>query len=354
MAWFRCSKNHSLPKPTRLRGLALVVCLLVAFAGPFALAGCQQQASETGEGEASAPTSEPTEVKVASMTGPTSIGLMDLMERAENGETTDTYDFAIVGTADEVVTQVISGDVDIALVPANVASVLWNKTEGAVSVIDINTLSVLELVTGDAAITSFDDIAGKTVYLTGKGSTPEYVTRYLIEQKELSGVNLEFKSEAQELAATLAADPSAIAILPQPFATAAMAKNTELKSVVNLGDVWTEVAPSGSELVTGVTIVRNEFAEAHPDAVTRFVEGQTASVQAVLADPAAFAQMVVDKGIIANAQVAEKAIGKCSLVCISGESMKSALEGYLGVLSSFDAASIGGTLPDASFYYDVS
>ncbi len=347
-------KSSKLTLASRI--FAAFAVLAIACAG-LALAACAPAESAPAESEASTDigtAQAPTEVSVMSMTGPTSIGLLDLMEKAENGETTDTYSFDIVGTADEITGKVVSGDVDIALVPANVASVLYNKTEGAISVIDINTLSVLYLVTGDPAITSFDDIAGKTVYLTGKGTTPEYVTRYLIEQKELSGVDLEFKSEAQELASVLAADPTAIAILPQPFATAAMAKNAELKSVVNLGDVWKEVAPEGSELVTGVTIVQNEFAEEHPDAVTRFIEGQTASVQAVLADPAAFSQMVVDKGIIANAQVAEKAIGQCSLVCVSGADMKAALEGYLNVLNTFDPASIGGKLPEESFYYEAS
>ncbi len=350
------TKRNSTKSRLASRFFSAFAVLAIACA-VLALTACAPAESAPAEGEASTDIGRaqaPTDVSVMSMTGPTSIGLLDLMEKAENGETVDTYQFDIVGTADEITGKVVSGDVDIALVPANVASVLYNKTEGAISVIDINTLSVLYLVTGDPAITSFDDIAGKTVYLTGKGTTPEYVTRYLIEQKELSNVQLEFKSEAQELAATLAADPTAIAIMPQPFATAAMAKNAELKSVVNLGDVWKEVAPEGSELVTGVTIVQNDFAKEHPDAVTRFLEGQTASVQAVLADPAAFSQMVVDKGIIASAPVAEKAIGQCSLTCISGEDMKSALEGYLDVLSSFDAASIGGELPDASFYYGVS
>ncbi len=345
---FRRTETHPVPRPARTRAFLLLLCVLCALFAPLALSACsggQSQPATEGEG--------PVDVKVMSMTGPTSIGLMDVMERAEKGETADAYTFDIVGTADEVTTKVVSGDVDIALVPANVASILWNKTEGAVSAIDINTLSVLNLVTADPEITSFDSIAGKTVYLTGKGTTPEYVTRYLIDEKKLEGVNLEFKSEATEVAATLAGDPSAIAILPQPFATAAMAKSPDLKLVANLGDVWKEVAPAGSELVTGVTIVRNEFAEAHPEAVTRFVEEQTASVQAVLADPAAFAQMVVDKGIIQNAQVAEKAIGQCSLVCISGSDMKSALEGYLEVLDGFDPASVGGSVPDASFYYSV-
>lgn len=158
---------------------------------------------------------EPVEVHVASLKGPTSMGLVQFMDRAADGETDNEFDFAISTAADEIVPKVIQGDVDIALVPANVASVLYNKTEGAVQVIDINTLGVLNVVTGDASVASFGDLAGHTVYMTGKGTTPEYVMNYLLERAGLTGqVTLEFKSEPTEVLSALLADPSAVGVLP--------------------------------------------------------------------------------------------------------------------------------------------
>ena len=163
---------------------------------------------------------------VASLKGPTSIGLVRFMDQAADGETDNEFDFAINTAADEIVPKVIQGDVDIALVPANVASVLYNKTEGAVQVIDINTLGVLNVVTGDASVASFGDLAGHTVYMTGKGATPEYVMNYLLERAGLAGqVTLEFKSEPTEVLSALLADPTAVGVLPEPFKTAAIAKS---------------------------------------------------------------------------------------------------------------------------------
>ena len=160
---------------------------------------------------------EPVEVHVASLKGPTSIGLVQFMDQAASGETDNEFDFAISAAADEIVPKVIQGDVDIALVPANVASVLYNKTEGAAQVIDINTLGVLNVVTGDASVASFGDLAGHTVYMTGKGATPEYVMNYLLERAGLTGqVTLEFKSEPTEVLSALLADPSAVGVLPEP------------------------------------------------------------------------------------------------------------------------------------------
>ena len=202
---------------------------LAAGALSLALAGCGGGAAGAGSAAGSAAdgaAAEPVEVHVASLKGSTSIGLVQFMDQAASGETDNEFDFAISAAADEIVPKVIQGDVDIALVPANVASVLYNKTEGAVQVIDINTLGVLNVVTGNADVTSFGDLAGHTVYMTGKGTTPEYVMNYLLERAGLTGqVTLEFKSEPTEVLSALLADSSAVGVLPEPFKTAAIAKS---------------------------------------------------------------------------------------------------------------------------------
>ena len=327
---------------------------LAAGALSLALAGCSGGAAGAGSA-GSAPSgaaAESVEVHVASLKGPTSIGLVQFMDQAASGETDNEFDFAISAAADEIVPKVIQGDVDIALVPANVASVLYNKTEGAVQVIDINTLGVLSVVTGDAGVISFGDLAGRTVYMTGKGTTPEYVMNYLLERAGLTGqVALEFKSEPTEVLSALLADPSAVGVLPEPFKTAAIAKSEgKLSAPVSLTDVWDElVGDTGS--LTGVTVVRRAFAEEHPEAVAEFLSCHAASVKAVNAAPADWAQAVVDAGIVDNAKIAEKAIPGCMLVCQTGKDMKAALGGYLQVLADADASAVGGKLPADDFYY---
>ena len=334
---------------------------LAAGALSLALVGCGGGSARTGSAAGSAAgkaadgaAAEPVEVHVASLKGPTSIGLVQFMDQVADGATDNEFDFAISAAADEVVPKVIQGDVDIALVPANVASVLYNKTDGAVQVIDINTLGVLSVVTGDADVTSFGDLAGRTVYMTGKGTTPEYVMNYLLERAGLTGqVTLEFKSEPTEVLSALLAAPSAVGVLPEPFKTAAIAKSEgKLSAPVNLTDVWDELAgDTGSRLLTGVTVVRRAFAEEHPEAVAEFLRCHEASVKAVNAAPADWAQAVVDAGIVDNATIAEKAIPGCMLVCQTGKDMKAALSGYLRVLSDADASAVSGKLPADDFYY---
>lgn len=319
----------------------------------LALAGCGS-AQDTQSSATTA--AEPVNVRVGSLKGPTSIGLVAFMDKAAQDDSgiTNTYEFTISGAADEIVPKVISGDLDFALVPANVASVLYNKTEGGVVALDVNTLGVLNVVTGDASVASFEDLAGRTVYLTGKGTTPEYVMGYLLDKAGITdAVTLEFKSEAAEVVSALVADPAAVGILPEPYKTAALVKNEALSSPVSLTDVWDEHATDGSRLVTGVTIVRSEFLQENPEAVEEFLTGQAQSVEDVNADPATWAQSVVDHGIIEAAPVAQKAIPGCNLVCLEGSEMKNALSGYLGVLAEYDASSIGGKLPEDDFYHNA-
>lgn len=314
--------------------------------------------TQAGDADSDAGSSEETGpiIRVGSLKGPTSMGLVHLMDLNEKGEAGNRYEFTMVAAADELVAKIASKDLDIALVPANVSSVLFNKTKGAVSVIDINTLGVLDIVASDDSIQSIGDLKGRTVYLTGKGTTPDYVLHYLMEANGLTedDVKLEYKSEATEVAAVLKEQPDAIGLLPQPFVTAACMQNENLKIVLDLTAEWDNAnQKNGSEsrLVTGVTIVRNEFLEEHPEAVSVFLEEHLASADFAEAHASEASVLVADLGIIEKAPIAEKAIPYCNLVCITGDYMRTCLEGYLQVLYDQNPASVGGAMPTDEFYY---
>ena len=310
--------------------------------------------TEKEETETSDAAGSGTAIRVGSLKGPTSMGLAELMDRAEKGETENDYTFTMAGKADELVGSIASGDLDIVLVPANVASILYTKTQGNVNVIDINTLGVLYVVASDDSISSMEDLKGKTVYMTGKGTTPEYVMNYLLSENGLTDgdVTLEFKSEATEVASVLKEDSSAVGVLPQPFATAACIQNEALKPVLDLTEQWNLLnKENGSQLVTGVTIVRNDFLKEHEDAVKLFIEDHKVSAAYTSEHLDEAAEMVAALGIVEKAPVAKKAIPACNIVCITGDEMKSALSGYLSVLEAADAKSVGGQLPADDFYY---
>lgn len=296
----------------------------------------------------------PASVRVGSLKGPTSIGLVELMERAEYNETANTYSFTMETAADSLLTMMVQEKLDIALVPANVASVLYNKTDGQIVVLDINTLGVLYMLSGDMAIESIRDLQGKTIYLTGKGTTPDYVLQYVLEENGLTkeDVTLEYKSEATEVAAVLSEDESAIGLLPQPFVTATMVKNENLSVIFDMNAEWNKLqGEDGSMMVTGVTVARKEFLESNEGAVKLFLQDHKQSAEYVNNNVEAAASLVVKTGIIEKEPIAKKAIPNCNITYIDKEEMKTALSGYLDVLYKKDAKAVGGNLPGDDFYY---
>lgn len=316
----------------------------------------ESKEAATESTEATADNADGTLIRVASLKGPTSLGLLFLMDKANKGETANTYEFQMATGADEILPLMVKGDLDIALVPANVASILYHKTQGGVEVIDINTLGVLYMVSGEDGLTDFTDLKGKTIYLTGKGTTPDYVLQYLLNANGMSvdDVTLEYKSEATEVASVLAEDPTAIGLLPQPFVTAACMQNDALKVIFDLNEEWNKVqGASGSSMVTGVTVVRKEFLEENEEAVKAFMEEHKASAEAINADPATGAALAVEAQIVAKEPIAQKAIPDCNITYMDKADMKQALSGYLDVLFHQDSQSIGGGLPESDFYYDA-
>ena len=291
-----------------------------------------------------------TVIRVGSLKGPTTIGIVNLMDKSSKGESEGNYEFTMSTAPDEITAKVVAGDIDIALVPANLASVLYNKTEGGVTAIDINTLGVLYCVTGDSSVNSIKDLAGKTVITTGQGATPEYSLRYLLDQNGITDCTIEFKSESTEVAAVLAEDPTQIAVLPQPFVTVACAQNEAIAPVFALEDEW-QTLTDGLGMVTGVTIVRNDFLKEHPAAVSTFISEHQASVNAANSDLDTTAALVVANDIIGKESIAKKAIPSCNIVCITGDSLKTNLSAYLEVLYNYEPKSVGGKLPGDEFYF---
>ncbi len=312
-----------------------------------------ESTSEAGTEKASE-VAEGVSIRIGSLKGPTSMGLVHMMDLASKGETANSYEFTMAGKADELVGKIANGDLDIALLPANVASILYGKTKGNVAVVDINTLGVLYVVTADSSISSMADLKGKTVYMTGKGTTPEFAMNYLLAENgvEPSEVDFQFKSEATEVVSFLAQDSAAIGVLPQPFATAACIQNEALKPVLDLTEEWNKLnEATGSMMVTGVTLVRRDFLNENEDAVKTFLKEHKASAAFTEEHPDEAAELIAAQGIVEKAPVAKKALPSCNIVCITGQEMKDALTGYLTVLESQDAQSIGQGLPGDDFYY---
>ena len=294
--------------------------------------------------------SEATEatLRIAGLKGPTTMGLVNLMA----DEVASSYDFTMYGAADEIVPLLVKGDLDAAAVPANLAATLYNKTNGAVEVACINTLGVLYIVENGETVNSVADLKGQTIVTTGKGTTPEYVLRYVLSENGVdpdSDVTIEYCSEATEALSKVQAGEATIAMLPQPFVTSALSQVEGLRVALDMNEEWQKVA--GSKLVTGVLVVRKDAVENDPEAFASFMEGYAASVEAANSDLEGTAALCEQYGVVAKATLAQKALPQCNIVFETGDEMKADLETYFNVLYAADPTSVGGTLPADDFYY---
>ncbi|HJC23738.1 MAG TPA: PhnD/SsuA/transferrin family substrate-binding protein [Candidatus Eisenbergiella merdavium] len=311
----------------------------------------------SAETQAETVSGEETPVNVMALKGPTAMGMVQLMDSAEAGAVGgNAYTFTIAASADEVTPKLVQGGADIAAVPANLASVLYNNTEGQVQVLAVNTLGVLYIVENGDSVQSVSDLAGRTIYASGKGSTPEYALNYILSENGIdpeADVTIEWKSEHSECVAALASDEDGIAMLPQPFVTTAQTQNENLRVALDLTKEWDALqadAEAPSALLTGVVVVRTAFAEEHPEAVNAFLDSYQASVEYVNAN-VEDASALIEKYDIVPAAVAQKALPYCNITFIEGSEMQEKLSGYLNVLFEQNPASVGGALPADDFYY---
>ena len=297
----------------------------------------------------------PVTTRIAALKGPTAMGLVKLMSDDPQSADGPLYDFTLAGAADEVTPSLIKGDLDMACVPANLASVLYNKTEGQIVTLAVNTLGVIYIVENGNAVQSMADLAGKTIVGAGKGSTPEYALRYLLSENGIDpdkDVVIDWKSEHAECVAALASGAATIALLPQPFVTVAQTKIEGLRMALDLTAEW-DALDNGSGMITGVVVARKSFVEEHPAAVAAFLEDYAESVNWVNSNNADAAQLISEYGIIEAAPVAQKALPYCNIVCITGEEMGVKLSGYLQVLFEAEPTAVGGKLPGDDFYYNA-
>ncbi len=330
----------------------LVLSLIIA-----SLAGCASKTAANNE-TTTVPGNATTvpgkeKIRIGSLTGPTTLGLLKLYSSTDEGSAEGSYSYQIAGTADELTPLMINGELDVLAGPANLAAVLNAKTEGKIQMIAVTTLGVLDILTQDERVKTWEDLRGRTIYATGKGLTPEYVLNYLLKKNGLEpgkDVNIEFKSEPAEIVALLKSnlEKKPVVMLPQPFATAAQAQAEGLSIIFDLTKEWDRTCEG--RLITACLMVRSEFAQQHPEAVKTLLKEYKASAEWVNANTEEAAKLA-EKYISIREGVAKKALPLCNIVSIQGSEMKDAVSKYLKVLYDQNPASVGGALPQDSFYY---
>ena len=314
--------------------------LILALVLAFSVSGCSENKAEIGN--------EP--INVTMLKGPTGIGAVKLMEESEKNETDGNYNINVSAAADDAMAKIISGEVDIAAVPTNTAPLIYNKTNGNIEVLAVNTLGVLYIVENGDSIHTIKGLEGKTIYSSGQGAVPEYVLNYLLEKNNVENVNIVYMTEHAEVAAALADGRADIALLPEPNVTAVIMKNSEIRIAVDVNDEWKKT--NGSELAMGCIVAGKEFIDENKEAVDIFLKEYSESIDYVNNNVSEAAELVEKYGIMASSDAAVKAIQNCNIVYKEKDEMKTMLEAFYDVLYKANPKSVGGEIPDTELYYD--
>ena len=335
-----------------MKHIKSIVSLLLALTLALSLTACGGQTNT--EPEPSDDTPAAAEVNLYVLSGPTGIGAMNLWAAADAGETENTYHITMPGTNDEVVAAISKGEADIAAVATNLAATLYNKTEGGVTVLAVNTLGVLSLLGNGQDAASVADLAGKTIYAPGQGANPEYILRYVLTGNGLDpdkDVTIQFVGEGSELLTVWQSEPEAIIMAPQPVATSILMQYEGAKTLFDMTEEWDKASGGDSTLMMGCVIVRNAFLQENPGAVEMFLQDYAASIEKAQSDAAGTAALCEQYSLIPKAALAEKALPYCGLTFVTGAEMKTGLSGYLQVMYGADPKSVGGAMPGDDFYY---
>ena len=285
---------------------------------------------------------------IATLNGPTGMGMTKVI-----ADQNQNYHITIYQSPDEITGKIISGELEIACVPSNLAAVLNTKTKQNICLLGVNTLGVLYLVEKGESLTDLSDLKGKKILASGQGSTPEYILNQLLEGAGLQvgkDVEVQYFSNHTEVINALLAEDNTIALLPEPHVTIAMTKAPEVKRAIDLNAAWEK--QEGANLPMGVMIARADFIKEHPDEIESFLEDYLESVTFVNSEPEKAAQMMAEAGLFEKAEIAEKAIPNAHIVWEQGQEARSDLELFYNILKDENPKAIGGNLPDESFYYN--
>ncbi len=328
--------------------LSLILVLILSAA---VFAGCN-----TNMGETATPTPEATpeyksvDFKIGALMGPTGMGMSKLMSDAEAKTTVNNYSFELFNAPTDITTLLLNGELDIAAVPTNLAATLYNRSQGKVQLLALNTLGVLYILEKGDTINSIADLEGKKIYSSGKASTPEYALNYVLEKNNVN-CTVEYFATHAELATQALQGNADIILIPEPQVSTILSKNKGFRIAVDFNSAWDEACGNTALFSMGCLAIRKEFAENNKTAVDKFLEEYTASVKYVNENHDEGAALIAKYKIVPSAEIAKTAIPNAKMVTISGEEMKTKTETYLKILFDSDSKSIGGALPSEDFYY---
>ena len=323
------------------RKKSLLIVSMILIMTLMAFTGCGTQAEEPAE--LSAP------VNIACMNGPTGMGMVDLMGN-------ENYNIEVFQAPTDAVPKIISGEIDVACVPSNLAAVLYNKTEGQIVSVSPMVMGVLHILGNGVEVSDVADLKGQTIVSAGQGGTPEYALQEVLQNAGLEmgkDVKVEWLASHADVNAKLLSDEGTIAMVPEPFVSAALAQGAgKVTDLFDMNTLWSEA--TGQDFPMGVLIARRDFVENRGSDLNILLNDLAASIEDVNSASDEVAQKIVDAGFLGNADIAKAAIPNCNLTLYTGDELAKGAEimkTFNETMFALTPPAVGGALPGEDLYY---
>ena len=323
------------------RKKSLLIVSMILIMTLMAFTGCGTQAEEPAE--LSAP------VNIACMNGPTGMGMVDLMGN-------ENYNIEVFQAPTDAVPKIISGEIDVACVPSNLAAVLYNKTEGQIVSVSPMVMGVLHILGNGVEAANLSDLKGQTIVSAGQGGTPEYALQEVLQNAGLEmgkDVKVEWLASHADVNAKLLSDEGTIAMVPEPFVSAALAQGAgKVTDLFDMNTLWSEA--TGQDFPMGVLIARRDFVENRGSDLSILLNDLAVSIEDVNSVSDEVAQKIVDAGFLGNADIAKAAIPNCNLTLYTGDELAKGAEimkTFNETMFALTPQAVGGALPGEDLYY---
>lgn len=258
-------------------------------------------------------------------------------------------------------------DFDIAVMPLNFGANLYNQGE-EIRLISVNIHGVLYIVGTEGSINTLDGLStlkGQTVYNIGKGGTPDLTFRYMLENQNISYRETEEQPQSDEIALRYVTDGTQIlaglkggtidyAIIGEPMVTNAMNQVDGLGIIGDIQLLWKEATDSTAEYAypqAGI-FAKTAFIENNKEllkSILQKTEGGADWIKQNTAD--AITAMKDNNGTIST--LTADSVTRSNIYTMYALSAKEIAANYFEILHALNANSIGGSVPDDNFYYDI-
>ena len=277
----------------------------------------------------------PQELIVGALKGPSSMGMV---------ETEAAKTMQLLNSPDEIIGKITSGEADVAMLPLNMASILYNKTQGEIRLLAINTIGNLYMM--GEALEDVAQLKGKRILSAGQNASPMYVLELLLKDVD---VQIEYLPTHSDVVAAASENKADYYVLPEPFVTLFKSK-VGGEVALDLAELYEE--KTGFPLTMGAVVTTEEKLKTKGKEIRAFLKDYKESVGKVLADPQGASELIEKFGIIEKADLARQSISGAGLVFESPKDLSGAIQAYFELLMENNPKALGGSLPGEDFYAD--